>query len=418
MQTEMTKTMEREREIKISPSLFQDSNTPVSMTRTNAYSKHRSNRGSQGTLARSFLRTIPGTTTNSVLDNGELTCALQSFLGSKNSTVASMKGSEPDLWFYCNSTKTCKPVDDFGLEPYTHIAVAGLKTAQHNAIQDACTKMFRDAGFMARQDPQTRDAFMGAAPADRRNMYRRTGIGGERPNKRPDIAVDMPDKTNTMTPYLKKMLFADVKTVGFTGDYTKDREHVEELIKETKNGSKPMHKCVIANKREYHTALKKLDRLYYNRPDDDDHLPPGPFVELLRKNGGILTLGVGPFNEVTEDVTNIIKICANLAANRSITNGTARDKTEAKAFHKSEYKNRIGCTIAKAHANRMLASLSLCSTSKTVAKKLHEDARKGHNIRSFYKCPEAAMDLERDNRNRANQSDFHNGANGAGPRNH
>jgi hypothetical protein len=38
--------------------------------------------------------------------------------------------------------------------------------------------------------------------------------------------------------------------------------------------------------------------------------------------------------------------------------------------------------------------------------------------KAFYKCPETAMDLERDNRNRANQSDFHNGANGAGPRNH
>ena len=99
------------------------------------------------------------------------------------------------------------------------------------------------------------------------------------------------------------------------------------------HGFKPMHTCVIANRREYNTAVKNLDRLYYYRPVDDDHLPPPPFVELLRKNGGILTLGVSAFNEVTEDVTTIIKICANLIANRSITNGTSRDKTEAKAFH-------------------------------------------------------------------------------------
>ena len=36
-------------------------------------------------------------------------------------------------------------------------------------------------------------------------------------------------------------------------------------------------------------------------------------------------------------------------------------------------------------------------------------------IYSFYKCPDATMDLDRKHRNRANQQMFHDGAPGAGP---
>ena len=57
----------------------------------------------------------------------------------------------------------------------------------------------------------------------------------------------------------------------------------------------------------------------------------------------------------------------------------------------------------------MLACLALCSSSKTTAKILHDDARGDRHPYSFYRCPEAAMDLEREQRNPSYQEMFHNG---------
>ena len=71
--------------------------------------------------------------------------------------------------------------------------------------------------------------------------------------------------------------------------------------------------------------------------------------------------------------------------------------------------------MTKAHANRVVSCLALCSTDPHTAKKLHDDARAGQQPYSFYKCPDSAMDLDREHRNRANQQMFHNGAPGAGP---
>ena len=70
--------------------------------------------------------------------------------------------------------------------------------------------------------------------------------------------------------------------------------------------------------------------------------------------------------------------------------------------------------MTKAHANRMISCLALCSTDRATAKKLHDDARVGHKPVSFYKCPDAALDVECEHRYRANQQMFHNGVPGAG----
>ena len=110
---------------------------------------------------------------------------------------------------------------------------------------------------------------------------------------------------------------------------------------------------------------------------------------------------------------------ANVAADRALANGTASTKAAANALHLLEYKNRFGCTMTKAHANRMISCLALCSTDRATAKKLHDDARVGHQPFSFYKCPDAAVNLDREHRrehhDRANQRMFHNGGGGTGP---
>jgi len=90
-------------------------------------------------------------------------------------------------------------------------------------------------------------------------------------------------------------------------------------------------------------------------------------------------------------------MCANIAADRALANGTVSTKAAAIALHLLEYKNRVGCAMTKAHANRMISCLALCSTNP-LTKKLHDDARAGHQPYSFCKCPDAGMDLDREHR--------------------
>jgi len=59
-------------------------------------------------------------------------------------------------------------------------------------------------------------------------------------------------------------------------------------------------------------------------------------------------------------------------------------------------------------------AFSAAATDRATAKKLNDDARVGHQPLSFYKCPDAALDLD-EHRNRANQQMLHKGGGGAGP---
>ena len=69
--------------------------------------------------------------------------------------------------------------------------------------------------------------------------------------------------------------------------------------------------------------MNVLDRLYYYRQRDDAHLPPGPFAQLLQRNGGIKNFSVDAFIEAPKDILEVTKICANIAADRALANGTA-----------------------------------------------------------------------------------------------
>jgi len=302
--------------------------------------------------------------------------------------------------------------------------VGGYRTIYHNAIQNAIFLMARDAGLKAKQDPNTRDGFSAAVPTHQRDEFRRSGLpcggfrGGGRGNKRCDIVITLPDEeaNPSLDPAFKKLLFGKVKTIGRTSDYHRESD---DLLNEMEHGSRAIHYSVRDNRRTYEETMAGLDRHYHHRPADDAHLPKGPFVQLLHRNGGIKTFIVGAFNEASKELLETTKMCANIAADRALANGTASSKAAANALHLLEYKNRIGCAMTKAHANRMIVNmiscLALCSTDPHTAKKLHDDARAGQQPYSFYKCPDSAMDLDREHRNRANQHMFHKGVPGAGP---
>jgi len=66
-----------------------------------------------------------------------------------------------------------------------------------------------------------------------------------------------------------------------------------------------------------------LNCFYYHRPANDAHLPKGPLAQLLHRNNGIKTFSVGAFNEASKDLLEVTKMCANVAADRALANGTA-----------------------------------------------------------------------------------------------
>ena len=355
--------------------------------------------GEQGLLARQLLTTAPDTARPcTVLKNDIFATATQIYFGLEiSSAVAQIEKGRNII--YSPIAKDFTTVDKFGLTPAATLGnTDSIAKSKHDAGQRAIAATLIDAGFMnVREDPDTRGAFENAVPAEMKNLFRNFSASPSNPSNlsssraglhtRPDITATAPDtSSNPHTRETSSLLF-DTKTLSHNKSYPASAEDLRKLLTRkllSKNPETPpkanpslrysqptldkpiqaaTKKCIA----DYDAAMRKMEDKYYPTADGSPATSTH-FLSELERNGGIIPLVSGAYNETSKSVLQTIRRAAHLVADKAVRNGTTSDKRAAYSASQWFYAQTVGCALSKALAEQTLNAISFACSSRTAAK--------------------------------------------------